>query len=117
MYPYLAKTASQKGAITLAVGGGLDHVHLLLDLKPSVAVSDLVRGLKATSSSWVRGRFNRGFAWQAGYAAFSVSKSQQARVVAYIEGQEQHHKRIDFESEYISLLKKNEIKFDNDRLW
>lgn len=117
MYPYLAKAASEKGGTALAVGGGLDHVHLLLDLKPSVALSDFVRGLKTTSSSWVRRRFNRHFAWQTGYAAFSVSKSQQARVVDYIEAQEEHHKRVDFESEYVSLLKKNEIKFDNDRLW
>jgi hypothetical protein len=57
------------------------------------------------------------FAWQAGYAAFSVSKSMRSRVTSYIEGQEEHHKRVDFESEYVSLLKKNEIEFENERLW
>lgn len=108
MYPYLARTAHEKGATALTVGGGLDHVHLLLDLKPSVALADLVRGLKANSSGWIRQRFNRHFAWQAGYAAFSVSKSMQERVVAYIEGQEEHHKRVDFESEYISLLEERD---------
>lgn len=117
LYPYLSSVARQKGATLLAVGGGLDHVHLLLDLRPTVAPADLVNALKSNSSRWVRSRFGRHFAWQSGYAAFSVSKSVQATVAAYIENQEQHHKRVDFESEYVSLLKKNEIQFENDRLW
>ena len=117
MYPYLGGVAGNKGATLLAVGGGLDHVHLLLDLRPVVAPADLVNALKSNSSRWIRSRFGSHFAWQSGYAAFSVSKSVQEAVTTYIENQEQHHKRVDFESEYVSLLKKNEIKFDNDRLW
>lgn len=104
LHPYLAVAAREKGGAALAVGGGLDQVHLLLDLKPSVALSDFVRGLKTTSSSWVRRRFNRHFAWQTGYAAFSVSKSPQARVVDYIEAQEEHHKRVDFSKASTSLF-------------
>ncbi len=117
LYPYLHTLATNEGAVLLAIGGGLDHVHLLLNVRPSKALSDLVRSLKATSSRWVRDQFNRSFAWQSGYAAFSVSKSNQAVVHAYIEGQEEHHKRVDFETEYVSLLKKNAIEFENDRLW
>jgi REP element-mobilizing transposase RayT len=117
LYPYLSSIARIKGATLLAIGGGLDHVHLLLDLRPAVAPADIVNALKSNSSRWARNRFGRYFAWQSGYAAFSVSKSAQAAITTYIENQEQHHKRVDFESEYVSLLKKNEIKFENDRLW
>ena len=117
LYSYLADVAHNKEARLIAVGGGLDHVHLLLELKPTSAPADLVRVLKTNSSRWLRSERLRHFSWQNGYAAFSVSKSMQSRVAAYIEGQEEHHKRVDFESEYVSLLKRNEIEFENERLW
>lgn len=117
LYSYLANVADNKEARLIVVGGGLDHVHLLLELKPTAAPADLIRALKTNSSRWLRSTRLLHFAWQNGYAAFSVSKSMQSRVKGYIEGQEQHHKRVDFESEYVSLLKKNEIQFENDRLW
>ena len=117
MYSYLTDVAHETETRLFAVGGGLDHVHLLLELKPTSAPADLVRALKTNSSRWLRSTRTLDFAWQAGYAAFSVSKSMRSRVTAYIQGQEQHHKRVDFESEYVSLLKKNEIEFENDRLW
>lgn len=117
LYLYLADVAHNKGARLIAVGGGLDHVHLLLELKPTSAPADVVRMLKTNSSRWLRYLRLSHFSWQNGYAAFSVSKSMQSQVTAYIQGQEQHHKRVDFESEYVSLLKKNEIEFENERLW
>ena len=65
----------------------------------------------------MRERHNPHFGWQNGYAAFSVSQSKATEVAAYIDGQEAHHKRVDFEDEYVSLLKRNEIRFEADRLW
>lgn len=117
LYLYLADVAHNKKARLLAVGGGLDHAHLLLELQPTAAPADVIRAIKTNSSRWLRSTKARHFAWQNGYAAFSVSKSMQSQVTAYIQGQEQHHKRVDFESEYVSLLKKNEIEFENERLW
>ena len=76
-----------------------------------------VRHAKTHSSRMIRGKFDRGFQWQSSYAALSVSKSQRQRVYEYIANQEGHHKRVDFDSEYVSLLKRNEICFDLEQLW
>jgi REP element-mobilizing transposase RayT len=84
-----------------------DHFHLLVGQKPNVALSDLVRDIKAGSSGfindrrWVAGRF----AWQEGFGAFSYSHSQISTVVRYIQNQQEHHKRKNFTQEYVELLK------------
>jgi REP element-mobilizing transposase RayT len=90
LYPYLASLAKECRAKAYAVNGGLDHVHLMANLPPTLTVSDFMKFLKANSSRWIRGRFHRTFAWQAGYGAFSVSHSRRPQVCAYIDGQEQH---------------------------
>ncbi|MDZ7313175.1 MAG: transposase, partial [candidate division KSB1 bacterium] len=98
----------------IAINSMPDHVHLLIGLKPNIALSDLVRDIKAASSGfinekkWVRGRFN----WQEGFGAFSYSHSQVDRVVKYINDQEQHHTRKSFKAEYLELLKKFGIEYD-----
>jgi len=84
-----------------------DHTHLLVGLRPSMAISDLVRDVKADSSGfindkkWLRGKFN----WQEGFGAFSYSRSQIDRVIKYILNQEKHHKKRTFREEYIDFLK------------
>lgn len=114
-YPYLVALARERGCRVDAVGGGLDYVHLLLSLPAKESVSELVKLLEANSSRWLR-KTNCGFAWQPGYAAFSVSQSKRQEVLAYICGQEEHHRNHRFEDEYIGLLKKNEIAFE-ESLW
>lgn len=116
-YPYLETVLRNKGGRSLAVGGGLDHVHLLVELPPALAVSSCVSALKANSSRWLRERFNLRFAWQPGYAVFSVSLSQADRVRSYIEGQRAHHQRVAYEDELMSLLLRNEIEFEASKLW
>jgi len=117
LYRYLAELLKEKGCRPLAIGGGLDHVHLLFALPPVLSVSDLMRFLKANSSRWIREKFSPHLGWQAGYAAFSVSESNREAVCSYVEGQEKRHKRTSFEDEFVSLLKRNEIEFENERLW
>jgi REP element-mobilizing transposase RayT len=117
LYPYLAALTKECRAKAYAVNGGLEHVHMLVNVPASLNVSDLMKFLKANSSRWVRGKFNRSFAWEAGYGAFSVSQSRRSEVCAYIEGQMEHHKRLSFDDEFVSLLKRNEIEFENERLW
>ena len=117
LYPYLATLAKEHRAKAYAVNGGLEHVHLLLNVPPTLSVSDLMKFVKANSSRWVRGKFNKTFAWQAGYGAFSVSHSRRSEVCSHIGGQMEHHKRVSFDDEFISLLKRNEIAFENERLW
>jgi REP element-mobilizing transposase RayT len=90
------------------------HVHILLGVKPDIALSDLVRDIKANSSRfinekrWVKGRFN----WQEGFGAFSYSHSHLDRVIKYIDQQEQHHRRTTFREEYLSLLDKFQVEYD-----
>ena len=91
-----------------------DHVHILLGLKPDMALSDLVGDIKTGSSNfinrqkWVRGRFN----WQQGYGAFSCSRSQLDAVIRYIQNQQRHHARKTFGQEHVELLEPFEITYD-----
>lgn len=117
MWGCLGAVARNIGCEALAVGGGLDHAHALIRHPASVNVAEVVRKLKSNSSRWMRERHDPHFAWQNGYAAFSVSQSKADEVAAYIEGQVAHHKRVDFERELVTLLERNEIRFEADRLW
>ena len=114
LYPYMEGIIRQQGGWLLALGGIPDHVHVLTRLKPDMPVSDLVRDLKACSSKWLHERPDRrpDFSWQTGYAVFSVSESQEAKVRSYIHNQERHHRRATFKQELISLLRKHRIEFD-----
>jgi putative transposase len=104
----------KKSGKLLAMNGTENHVHLFAIFHPKHAISDMFRDIKAASCGWVRdlGPVHRDFAWQGGFAAFSVSKSQAERVEAYIAGQAGHHKRKTFEEELIALLEKHEIEYD-----
>ncbi len=92
-----------------------DHLHILIGIKPSIALADLVRDIKADSTihinknKWVRGRFS----WQEGYGAFSYGHSQLDTIIRYIQNQEKHHRRRSFKEEYLTLLRKFDIAFDN----
>jgi hypothetical protein len=79
----------------------------------------LVRAVKANSSRWIHERWPelKAFAWQQGYGAFSVSHSAMAQVEKYIREQEEHHHRLSFEEEFLALLKRHNIEFDEHYLW
>jgi REP element-mobilizing transposase RayT len=114
LYPYIEGIIRRQKGWLLSLGGMPDHVHLLVRLKPDLAVSELVRHVKGGSSKWVHDQ--KGlcpeFAWQSGYAVFSVSESNEGKVRSYIEKQEAHHSRKSFEDELIGLLRKHKIEFD-----
>jgi len=111
LWQYLTGVARGKGMATLAVGGTENHVHALVVLPPTVAVAKAVQELKGNSSKWMN-EIGRGFRWQRGYGAFSVSESGKDAVVAYFRGQAEHHRKWTFEQEYVSLLKKYKIEYD-----
>ena len=119
LFGYIATVIDSKGAKAHMVGGGLEHVHVLFTLPASVTLADIVRAVKSNSSRWVHETFpkKRHFGWQAGYAAFSVSHSKFAEVYAYVRDQEDHHRRHAFEDELISLLKRNDVEYDERYLW
>lgn len=96
------------------MGGMEDHVHMYLRWRPDEAVSDLVRTVKSRSSRWIHDNFMnlKAFSWQEGYGVFSVSKSQEGAVKTYIAGQAEHHKREDFQSEILRLLRAHSVEFE-----
>jgi REP element-mobilizing transposase RayT len=117
LHAYLGgETRGLKGT-ALEVGGVEDHVHLLVDLPPTIALSDFMSKLKANSSSWGKRKSGKQFSWAAGYGAFTVSESKEGTIRDYIRTQEEHHRRFNFEVEYRALLRKHNIKFDERYLW
>lgn len=116
MHAYLAAVVHGSGSEAFAVGGGFDHVHLLISAPRTKTLADFMRNLKVKSSRWAR-QWAPGFAWQTGYAAFSVSWSKRDSVIEYTHNQERHHRRRSFEDEFVSLLKKNEIEYEERYLW
>jgi putative transposase len=96
-----------------SIGGVADHVHMLVGLRATHTLANVLRETKSVSSGWVHDEIGvRAFAWQEGYAAFTVSASQLKKVRAYIENQEEHHRTRTFREEYIALLERHGIKFD-----
>jgi REP element-mobilizing transposase RayT len=114
LYAYMGGIVRAEKGVLYDIGGVEDHVHLYLRWRPDGSVSDLMRTVKARSSRWIHDEFPRlgAFAWQEGYSVFSVSKSQEAAVKAYIAGQTEHHKKEDFKSELLRMLRLHEIEFD-----
>jgi REP element-mobilizing transposase RayT len=113
LWAYMGGIARENEMKALAVGGTEDHVHLLLSLPSSLAVAEAMRKIKGGSSRWLHEscRLN-GFEWQKGYEAFSVGCSQVDATVVYIAGQQEHHRKRDFESEFLSILKRHGIEYD-----
>jgi putative transposase len=114
VFPYLGGVMNELGGQSLLVNGPSDHVHMLFVQPSTLAIADIMEKAKANSSGWVKKRWrNRShFAWQTGYAAFSVSKSQVESVRRYIENQKEHHRKVTFQEEVLAFLKKQGITYD-----
>jgi REP-associated tyrosine transposase len=113
LHEYLGGTVAGLGGVPEAVGGVADHVHLLVGLRATHCVADVLRELKKASSVWVHEQLGVGrFAWQEGYAAFTVSAPAREGVRRYIANQEKHHTRRPFIDELIELLQKAAIEYD-----
>jgi REP element-mobilizing transposase RayT len=114
LYPYIGGIVRAEKGVLYDIGGVEDHVHLYLRWRPDGSISDLMRTVKARSSKWMHDTFPtlREFAWQEGYSAFSVSKSQEAAVKKYIAGQAEHHKTEDYKSELLRILRAHGVEFD-----
>ena len=119
IHDYLGGIVHNLGGVSIAVGGVADHVHLLLKLPAKLALSDVIRDIKANSSKWMHdeGIVGRQCGWQTGYAAFTVSKSGEDAVKRYIAEQEQHHLEMSFQDELRRLLERHEIEYDERYMW
>lgn len=114
LYPYMGGLIRGEGGASIRIGGVSDHIHLLTKLPASKSLSDMLQRIKGNSSRWVneQPRFRAQFAWQRGYAAFSVSQSVVEKVAVYIERQQERHRKLSFRDELISLLEKHGVEYD-----
>lgn len=118
MHAYLGGIARNRKCVPVRIGGVEDHVHLLVGLARDESVADLVRDLKSNSTGWMHVEHQQpAFAWQVGYAAFSVSYSNLSAVSDYIDHQPEHHRTRSFQDEFRDFLVKHEIAFDEHRMW
>ena len=119
LYKYASGIVKKRGQKLIAINGMPDHVHVFVGMTSTIAISDLVRDIKAGSSGfingkkWFRGRFN----WQDGFGAFSYSHSQIDQVVKYIQNQEEHHRKSSFKEEYLELLRAFAVEYDEQYLF
>ncbi|MBP7865815.1 MAG: IS200/IS605 family transposase [Acidobacteria bacterium] len=115
---YVTGIVQNQGHKLLAIGGMPDHLHVLVGLNPTGAISALARDMKSGSTRFIKekGWFG-GYAWQSGFGAFSYSRSQLDRVVRYILNQRSHHARVPFRTEYLTLLDRFDISYDEQYLF
>lgn len=116
MWTKLTEIAATYGVSFLEINGTEDHVHILIDLPPKIAVATLVRAMKADSSKWMN-ESEHLFAWQQGYASLSVSASNLDAVANYIRTQPEYHLKRSFEDEYSALLRKHGINFTPEKVF
>ena len=119
LYKYITGVVQNYGHKMICINGMTDHIHILVGMRPTQSVSELLKEIKGSSSKWindkklVRGKFE----WQEGYGAFAYGRSQIQNVMNYIQNQETHHKAKPFKMEYEALLKENEIDYNEKYLF
>ncbi len=119
LWPYMGGIARNNGMIALAIGGIEVHVHILLSLPSTMAISKAIQLIKGGSSLWIHDTFPqyRDFSWQEGYGAFSIGISDVPRTKLYIANQEEHHRTRTFKEEFFAFLKKHGIEYDERYIW
>ena len=119
LFAYSIGILKSLDCVTIAINGTEDHLHALIIISKTIALSKMIQELKGGTSRWLKDQDDtlKLFAWQGGYGAFSVSESQIPNVTNYIARQEEHHRRVSFQEELRLLLKKHNIEFDENYLW
>ena len=119
LWPFLGGIARQNQMKAIEVGGMPDHVHILLSLPSTLSIAKALQLIKGGSSKWVHETFpeHRLFRWQVKYGAFGVSVSQLDKIIQYVRDQEDHHRKMTFQEEFVALLKKHRIEYDERFLW
>ena len=114
LHRYITGIIDGKNQTVIQINSMSDHIHILVGITPDIAISDLVRDIKANSSKfinkqrWIAGRFE----WQTGFAAFSYAHSQLNTVARYIKNQEEHHSRQTFREEYLAFLERFDVSYN-----
>ncbi|MEN8250569.1 MAG: transposase [Bacteroidota bacterium] len=119
LYAYMGAIIKDNDSIPIIINGVEDHVHILCVMSKNIALAKLVEEIKRHSSRWIKtlDAYYKDFKWQGGYGGFSVSPSLHDKTKAYIENQEQHHKKSSFKEEYLKFLKEYGVDYDENYLW
>ena len=118
LHAFLGGVVNQLDGIPEAIGGVADHVHLLVGLRATHCLADVMREVKSVSSRWVHEEVGeRAFAWQEGYGGFTVGAPQCPAVREYIVGQEEHHRTRTYQEEYLDFLQRGAVEYDDRYLW
>lgn len=119
LFAVIGNLINETGCQTIIVNGVADHVHCFIGLKPTVAISELMKAVKAKSSKWINetALTPSRFEWQGGYGAFSYSRSHIDNVYRYIENQAEHHRKQTFREEYINFLRKFAVPYDEQYIF
>jgi len=119
LHAYATTVLQTVNCPSLAINGTADHIHVLFNLSRVKTIAEVVEELKTSTSKWIKtkGPGFRGFHWQSGYGAFSVSSSNVDKVVRYIQGQKEHHQARSFQTEFRSLLRRHGVPFDEQFVW
>lgn len=119
VFKYMSGIIKGKNQKPIIINGVADHVHLFIGIKPSIAISDLVRDIKNNSTNFINNqKYIQGkFSWQEGFGAFSYSHSQIDNVYQYILNQEEHHKKQTFKQEYLAFMEKFGIEYNEKYLF
>jgi putative transposase len=119
LWPYMGGIAQENGLTALSIGGVEDHIHLLLAISSTMSIAKAIQQIKGGSSKWIHETFpkHRNFSWQEGYGAFSIGISQINRTISYIQSQSEHHRKLSFQEEFLQILKKHGIKYEERYIW
>ena len=120
LYPYIAQILKTKNTHPYRIGGTADHIHILCRLVKTISISALIEEIKTSTSKWIKTKKNfdlNDFHWQNGYGVFSISPGHLDIVTTYIANQLEHHKKTTFQEEFLLLLKKYKINYNEKYLW
>ena len=119
LYAYIGGIIKANESFPIKINGTKDHLHILTTMSKNLSLAKFVEEIKRNSSRWIKnkGSYYQHFAWQGGYAGYSVSQSKVEVVGKYIENQKEHHKTETFQDEYVKLLREYNVDFDEKYLW
>ena len=119
LFQYICGVANNLKCPVIRINGVEDHVHILCSLGKTISASELVSELKSSSSKWIKSKGDRHrlFCWQAGYGGFSVSRPNVQGVIEYISKQKEHHQKISFQDEFLAMLQRAQVEYDEKYLW
>src|SRR5687767_11136174 len=117
LFPYLVGVLNGMASKPLQIGGVTDHIHIIHRLPRTVTVAHVAEKIKTSTTKWIKSKWDIDFAWQSGYAAFSVGSRELDQMISYVANQEVHHRKMSFQEEFRALLEEAGIEYDERYVW